>query len=124
MLAAWAGALAPVLPQARAAETDRPAGWQAMDDKAPSLPLTASFDKGTDPNAGPYVLNLTNTSKESLVVEANIHLSVAFHASRKDRKIPNHTIEAGQTWTIADLAAGDKVVLTADGFAALELTVP
>jgi hypothetical protein len=73
---------------------------------------------------GPYVLNLKNDSKDALVVTASIHLSVAFHANKKDRRIPSHTLEAGQTWTIPDLAAGDKVTVTAEGYASLELTVP
>ena len=94
------------------------------DDKAPSLPLTSTFDKGTDPNEGPYVLNLKNVSKDSLKVTVSVHLSVAFHANKKDRTLPEHVIEPDQVWTVSDLAAGDKVTVTADGYAPLELTVP
>jgi hypothetical protein len=94
------------------------------DDKAPSLPLTSTFDKGTDPNEGPYVLNLKNVSKDSLKVSVSIHLSVAFHANKKDRTLPDHVIEPDQVWTVSDLAAGDKVTVTADGYSPLELTVP
>ncbi len=95
-----------------------------LDDKAPALPVTATFDKGTDPDVGPYVLNLKNVSKDSLKVSVAIHLSVAFHANKKDRNLPDHVIEPDQVWTVTDLAAGDKVTVTADGYAPLELTVP
>jgi hypothetical protein len=97
---------------------------RTLDDQAPALPLTATFDKGTDPDVGPYILSLKNTSKDAIKVSVKIHLSVAFHANNKDRTISEHSIDAGQVWTINDLAAGDKVTVTADGFAPLEVTVP
>jgi len=73
---------------------------------------------------GPYILSLTNTSKNALKVSVKIHLSVSFHANTKDRSISDHVIDPGQVWTIDDLAAADTVTVTADGFAPLELTVP
>jgi len=110
------------IPAARAG--DASSTLRPLDDKATSLPLTADFSKGTDPNIGPYILSLTNTSKDAIKVSVKIHLSVSFHANTKDRNVPDHVIGPGQVWTIDDLAAGDKVTLTADGFAPLELTVP
>jgi hypothetical protein len=95
-----------------------------LDDQAQSLPVTTSFDKGTDPDLGPYILNIKNTSKDGLKVSVKIHLSVAFHANNKDRNIADHTIDSGQTWTVTDLASGDKITVAAEGFAPLELTVP
>jgi len=110
------------IPAARAAD-DTPA-LRPMDDKAMSLPLTADFSKGTDANIGPYILSLTNTSKDAIKVSVKIHLSVSFHANTKDRNIYDHVIGPGQVWAINDLAAADTVTVTADGFAPLELTVP
>jgi hypothetical protein len=96
----------------------------ALDDKAPSLPVTTSFDKVAGAEAGPYVLKVQNDSKDALKVSAKVQLSLPSHADRKTRDIPEHVIDPGQAWTIGDLAAADKVTLTAPGFAPLELTVP
>jgi hypothetical protein len=95
----------------------------ALDDKAPALPLSASFAKA-DGEAGPYILSLKNTSDSAVKVSAKILLSVYFHADSKAKNIPVHTIDAGQVWTIPGLAANDKVTISGDGFAPLELTVP
>jgi hypothetical protein len=97
---------------------------QSLDDKAPALPLTSSFEKVEGAEAGPYVLKLQNTSKDALKVTAQVLTSLPSHANRKTRDIPEHVIEAGQSWSIPDLAASDKVTVTAPGFAPLELTVP
>jgi hypothetical protein len=94
------------------------------DDKGAALPVTYTFDKSADADTGPYVLNLKNTSNSSITVSGKILLSVFFHADSKARAVPEHVIEAGQTWAISGLAANDKVVLSAPGFASLELTVP
>lgn len=109
-------------PAARAGGTSE--ALMPLDDHAPSLPLTASFEKGTDPNVGPYVLNLKNVSRDAIKVGVKIHLSVVFHANSKSRNIPDHVINPSEVWSIPDLAAGDKVTVTAAGFAPLELTVP
>ena len=97
---------------------------QPLADKAPSLPVTTAFEKVKGAESGPYVLKVTNTSKDALKVTAKVLLAVAFHANDKARNLPEHAIEAGQTWSIPDLAAQDKLVITAQGFAPLELTVP
>lgn len=107
-------------PSAKASDA---AGFKALDDKAQSLPLTSSFAK-TEGEDGPYVLSLKNTSSDSIKVSGKVLLSVFFHADSKSRTIPEHAIDAGQVWTIPGLAANDKVILTAPGFAPLELTVP
>lgn len=110
------------LPVARAAEART---IQPMADKAPSLPLTATFAKAAGAGAGPqYVLNLKNTSKNAVTVSAKITLSVVYHSSAKTRELPAHVIDPGQVWTIPELASLDKVSITAEGFAPLELTVP
>jgi hypothetical protein len=122
-LAALGVALAlSMLPNPAARAANAPA-MNAMDDKAPALPLTASFAKA-DGEDGPYVLSLKNTSDGAVKVSAKILLSVYFHADSKAKNIPVHTIEAGQVWTIPGLAANDKVTISGDGFAPLELTVP
>jgi hypothetical protein len=111
-----------LLPVSSAKASDMPA-FKALDDKVPALPLTASFAK-TEGEDGPYVLSLKNTSADSIKVSGKVLLSVFFHADSKSRTIPEHAVDAGQVWTVTGLAANDKVVLTAPGFAPLELTVP
>jgi len=51
-------------------------------------------------------------------------LSVVNHAMDKARKLPDHSLAAGQTWTISELTADDKVILSAPGYAPLEIRVP
>jgi hypothetical protein len=92
-------------------------------DKAP-LPVTTSFDKVTGGEKGPFVLKVKNTGSETLKLHAKVLLAVAFHADNKARHVGEHKLGAGQEWSIADLAAGDKVVLTAKGHAPLQVEVP
>lgn len=92
--------------------------------KAPALPLSVTFTKAADPESGPYIMKLTNTSKAAVKVGAKILLSVAYHAENKARVVPAQSIEAGKDWSINGLAANDKVILSAEGFSNLELTVP
>jgi len=92
--------------------------------KAAVLPLTATFEKVTGGENGPFVLKLKNTSDHAVMVSAKILLSVVMHADTKARHVPEHAIEAGQTWSIPDLAAADKVILTAKNFAPMEVVVP
>jgi len=89
---------------------------------AKSLPLKHSFKKVTGEN-GPHELKLTNTSKESIKVGAKVLLSVYSHASDKARVLPEETIAPGKYWTITKLAAMDKVIISAEGYAPLELEV-
>ncbi len=108
-----------VLPAARAGDKT---ATPAASENAPSLPLTATFDKGTPgERGGPFVLNLKNTSQEALKVHGKIQYAVAYHMNEKGREIAPHTIAAGETWSVSDLAAGDKITLMAPGFAPLEL---
>jgi hypothetical protein len=102
---------------------DAPASQSAAD-KAPSLPLVPTFEKVTSGENGPYALNLKNVSKDAVTVSAQVIASVTFHATAKTRNLPEHAIEAGQVWTITELAATDKVIISGKGFAPLELTVP
>jgi len=101
-----------------------PAALRPLADEAPSLPLTPTFEKMAESDNGPYVLSLKNISKDAVTASAQIVPSVAFHANAKVRNLPDHVIDPGQVWTIPELAAGDKVTITAKGFAPLELTVP
>jgi hypothetical protein len=102
----------------RAADEMKPAA-----DKGPAAPLSATFEKVADAENGPFVLNLKNGSKEAVTAKAKVLLSVAFHAESKARPVPEQVIEPGKTWSIKDLAAGDKVIVHAKGFAPLELVV-
>jgi hypothetical protein len=93
-------------------------------EKGPKLPLTATFEKVTGGENGPYVLKLKNVSKDPVTVSTKILLSVVFHADNKARHLPEHVIKAAEVWSIPDLASADKVILTAKGFAPLEIIVP
>jgi len=107
-----------------AAEAADAAVLQRLEDKAPSLPLTYSFEKVADAESGPYVLKLKNVSSDPIKATAQVTPSVTFHANSKVRNVPEHVIDPGQVWTITELAATDKVTVSAKGFAPLELTVP
>lgn len=106
--------------------TLRAAGTEAMqpltEKTLKSLPLTHTLAKVAGEN-GPHTLKLTNTSKASLKVSVKILLSVYSHASDKAKNLPEQTIEAGKDWTITQLAALDKVIISAEGYAPLELEV-
>jgi hypothetical protein len=93
-------------------------------DSAPALPVTTSFEKVTGAEGAPYVLTIKNTSQDTLTVTAKVLLSVTFHAENKARNLPAQGIDAGKEWKISDLSADDKVILSAPGFATLEVTVP
>jgi hypothetical protein len=102
-----------------------PTSASAADDMAPALPVTASFGKGTPgENGGPYALTLTNTSDKALTVNATIIWSVASHNRARTIELPAHEIAAGGTWVVNDLAAEDRIILTAEGYAKLELKTP
>jgi hypothetical protein len=108
----------PALNAADSAVTLKP-----MADKAPALPLSHSFKKVEGGEKGPYVITLKNDSKAALKVTTKILLAVAFHGEDKARHLPAHSIDAGASWTISDLAAEDIVVLSADGFETLKIVV-
>jgi hypothetical protein len=96
---------------------------QSLADAAPALPLSHSFTKVEGGEKGPYVLKLKNESSTDVTVTVKILLAVVFHAETKARNLPAHKIEAGKDWSIADLAAEDKVTVTAEGYAPLEIVV-
>jgi hypothetical protein len=91
---------------------------------APALPLSHSFEKVESAHGTPFVLKVKNDSKVSLKLSGQVLLSVVNHAMDKARQLPEHTLEAGATWTISELTADDKVILKADGYAPLEIRVP
>lgn len=101
---------------------DAPAKKIAAEKAAP-VPLKATFEKVKDGENGPYILHLKNDSKTPIKATAKILLSVFFHADAKAKHLPEETVAAGKTWTLSGLAANDKVIITADGFSPLELTV-
>jgi hypothetical protein len=94
------------------------------DKVAPALPLSHSFEKSADAATTPFVLKVKNDSKATLQISGHVLLSVVNHAMDKARKLPDHSLEAGQTWTITELTADDKVILSAPGYAPLEIRVP
>ena len=108
------------IPALQAADTITPT---PLADKAAALPLTATVTKLTDGTVPPYVLKLTNNSKAAVKVSGKVLLAVVHHNADKARILPEHVIEAGQAWTIPSLAAEDKVIVTSDGFATLEVVV-
>lgn len=106
-----------------ALKASTPATLQPLADVAPALPLSHSFTKVEGGEKGPYVLKLENKSSAEVTVTTKILLAVAFHAETRAKNLPAHTIEAGKDWSIADLSAGDRITLTAEGFAPLEIVV-
>ena len=92
---------------------------------AKKLPLTATIEKAAHPaeNTPPFILTLKNDSKATITVSAKVLLSVVAHNVDKARIVPAHAIEAGKTMKIADLAALDKVVVSSEGYAPLEIKV-
>jgi hypothetical protein len=94
---------------------------QPLADKA--LPLSSSFEKVASTEGTPFVLKLKNDSKETLKLSGKVLLSVVHHAMDKARVLPDHELAAGQVWTIKDLSAQDKVLISAPGFAPLEIVV-
>jgi hypothetical protein len=91
---------------------------------APALPVTTAFEKVTGTENGPYLLKVTNVSKQDLTLSAKVQLSMPSHADRKSREVAAKSVAPGEVLTIDGLAAADKVTVTADGFAPLSLTVP
>jgi len=91
-------------------------------DKA--LPLTPTFEKAAGAEGAPFVLKVKNTSKESVKVSCKVLLAVVHHAMDKARVLPEQTVNAGAVLTIKDLSADDKVILSAAGYAPLEIKVP
>jgi hypothetical protein len=87
------------------------------------LPLTPTFEKAASGEA-PFVLKLKNDSKDTLKLSAKVLLSVVNHAMDKARLVPEQSVEAGHALTIKDLTADDKVIVSAAGYAPLEVKVP
>jgi len=123
LIAGLGSALALALFLAPAAKAD-PSVLIPTADKAPSLPVTATFEKVSADGVNGYALNLKNVSNDTLKLTVTITPSVVFHADAKVKTLPEHALEAGQVWTVKDLVAGDKLSIAADGFGKLELTVP
>jgi|GEM_PF-5387743 len=105
------------------ARADTAAAPAAAASSQASGPIVASFDKASDADKGPYILTLRNNGDHTIKVTAEIQHSAAAHNDAKD-KTKKHSIKAGQAWTISNLAAGDKVNVSADGISPLALTVP
>jgi len=97
---------------------------QPLADKAPALPLTGTFEKGSNAEGAPFILKLKNNSKATLKVSAKILLAVVHHAMDKARDLPEHAIEPGAVWIITDIAADDRVILSAPGYESVEFRAP
>jgi hypothetical protein len=95
---------------------------QPRADKPAALPVATTFTK-TEGDKGPYVLTVTNTSAAALKGSIVVVESVKFHAKAGQRKL-DFNLAAGKSTTVETLAAQDKVTVSAEGFAPLELTVP
>jgi len=95
---------------------------QAADGK--TLPLSSTIEKVASTDGTPFVVHLKNDSKETLKLSGKVLLSVVNHAMDKARTLPEQTLEAGKVWTITNLSADDKVIVSAAGFAPLEVKVP
>ena len=93
---------------------------QARADKAAALPVTTAVEKAAE--KGPFHLKITNTSGAALKVNVAVEQSVKSHASPKTHST-TLTIDAGKSATVEELAAHDKVTLSAEGFAKVELTI-
>ena len=91
-------------------------------DKA--LPLTATFEKVANTAGTPFVLHLKNDSKDTLKLSGKVLLSVVNHAVDKARALPEKSVEAGKVMTVTGLAGDDKVLVSAAGYATLEVKVP
>jgi hypothetical protein len=104
-----------------AAAVDQPSVTSRAD-KPAAVPVAATFAKA-EGDKGPYVLTLKSTSATTLKVNVVVAESIKSHAKPGQRK-NDYTIEAGKSATVEALAAHDKVTVSAEGFAPLELTVP
>ncbi|MFZ5495432.1 MAG: hypothetical protein ACOZE5_08865 [Verrucomicrobiota bacterium] len=110
------------LPAVSAAGADtRPLADQATK----ALPVTTTIEKGQPgPEfGGPYVLVVKNTSGAVLRLKATIAQGVVSHNRPRTFDLPEHALEAGGTWKIADLAVEDKVTLNAEGHQKLEVKI-
>jgi hypothetical protein len=113
------------LVQARTAKASDTAVLVALDDKAaPALPLSVTFEKVENAEAGPYVAKLKNTSSDAITVSGTYYPSVGIHSDTKERKLPERKLASGETWSIPGLAATDKLTIEGVGFAPLNITVP
>jgi|CZKI01.1.fsa_nt_gi hypothetical protein len=110
--------------QVQAVKAANTAVLQPLEDKAPALPVTCTFEKVTEGENGPYILKLKNVSNNAIAVSVQVLSSVTFHANSRIRNFPDHVIDPGQVWTITELAASDKVTVSAKGLAPTELAVP
>ena len=88
------------------------------------LPLTATFEKVASTEGTPFVLHLKNDSKDTLKLSGKVLLSVVNHAVDKARVLPEKSVEAGKVMTVTGLTGDDKVLVSAAGYAPLEVKVP
>lgn len=98
---------------------------QPLAENAKTLPVTTAIEKGQPgPQYGaPYVLTVTNTSKAELKLKAVVAQSVVGHNRPKNLDLPEKALAAGAAWRIDDLAAEDKVTLSAAGYDKLEVKI-
>lgn len=100
------------------------AAVQRLADQAAPMPVTATFAKNASAKTdGPYVLTLKNTSETPITVSVRVDQDVTVHNRPKNRTVGPQEIAPGKEWRIDDLAALDKVTVSADGYESLTLTV-
>ena len=116
--------LLPLVPSRAAPASDNPTS-KSTSDKAAKLPLDPVFKKETSGESkGLYILTLKNVSEHPVKVGGTIAQSVVSHSRPKTITLEVQTIAPGKTRKIEQLAAQDKLTLTAEGFEPLDLTVP
>lgn len=91
---------------------------------AKTLPLSHTIEKVEGHESTPFVLHVKNDSQETLHLSGKVLLAVVNHATDKAKMLKEHKLEAGKTWKIKDLTAGDKVVISAAGYSDLTIEVP
>lgn len=97
---------------------------QPSADKAPALPLSGTFEKGTNTEEAPLVLKLKNNSANTLKVSAKVLLSVVHHAMDKARHVPEQAIAPGAVATITDISPNDRIIVSAAGYESVEFIAP
>lgn len=89
-----------------------------------AAPVSATFEKNAAATTeGPYVMTLTNTTSKAVKVTVHVDEDVTTHNRPKARDLGPQEIAANGNWKVDNLAAGDRVTVSGDGFEAMKLTV-
>lgn len=97
---------------------------QPLADQNEVVPVKVTFEKNASAKTeGPYVMTLTNTADHTIKVGVRVDQDVTVHNRPKARHLGPEEIAPGKDWKVDDLAALDKVTVTAEGFAPLQIVV-